>query len=66
MHFTNESYVQKKKKGYRVYHMIQPQNTARGGSAVLIKDNMIHHEEAKYATDKIQAAVVTVRLNGKQ
>jgi hypothetical protein len=30
-------------------------NTRRGGSAVLIKDNMINHEEAKYATDEIQA-----------
>jgi hypothetical protein len=44
-----------------VYHTVHPQNTTRGGSTVLIKDNMIHHEEVKYATDKIQATVVTVK-----
>jgi hypothetical protein len=41
--------------------MVHPQNTTRGGSTVLIKDNMIHHEEAKYATNEIQATVVTVK-----
>jgi hypothetical protein len=28
---------------------------------MIIKDNMIHHEEAKYATDEIEATVVTVK-----
>jgi hypothetical protein len=48
-------------KGYQVYHTVHPQNTARGGSVLLIKDKMIHHEEEKYATDEIQATVVTVK-----
>jgi hypothetical protein len=62
-HLTNQSYI--KIKAYQVYHMVHPQNTARGGSAVLIKDNMIHLEEAKYATDEIQATVVTVKTKRK-
>jgi hypothetical protein len=57
-YLTNKFYV--KLKGYEVYHTVHTQNTARGGSAVLITDNMLHHEEAKYATDGIQATVVTV------
>jgi exonuclease III len=54
-HLTNESCV--KIKEYQAYHTVQPQNAAGGGSAVLIKDNMIHLGEAKYATDEIQATV---------
>jgi hypothetical protein len=59
-HLTNKSYI--KIEGYQVYHTVHPQNIARGGSAVLVKDSMIHHEEAKYATDKTQATVVTVEM----
>jgi exonuclease III len=50
-HLANKSYA--KIKGYQVYHMVHPQNTIRGGSVVLIKDNMTDHEEAKYALDEI-------------
>jgi hypothetical protein len=46
----NASYV--KMKGYQAYHTVHPQNTARGGSVVPVVDNMIHHEEAKYARTK--------------
>jgi exonuclease III len=58
-HLTNQSYI--KIKGCQVYHTVHPQHTASGSSAVLIKDNMIHHEEAKHARDEIQATVVTVK-----
>jgi hypothetical protein len=47
-------------KGYRVYHTVHPQNAARGGTAVLVKHNMVHHEEAKYSTDETQATAVTI------
>jgi exonuclease III len=51
-------------KGYQVYHTVHPQNTARGGTAVLVKDNMVHHihEEAKYVTNEIQATAVTIEM----
>jgi hypothetical protein len=39
--------------------MVHPENTVRGRRAVLLKDNMIHHEEAKYEMEEIQGAVVT-------
>jgi hypothetical protein len=45
--------------------MVHPQNTTKGGIAVLIKDNTIHDEEVKYATDEIQAAVVMVKTKGQ-
>jgi hypothetical protein len=59
-HLTNQSCI--KIKGYEVHHTVQTQNTARGGTAVLVKDNMVHHEEAKYATDEIQATAVTIEM----
>jgi len=44
-HFTKRSYI--KFRGYKVYHTIHPENSSRGGSAVIIDEN-IHHEETKY------------------
>jgi exonuclease III len=49
-YLTSQSYITI--KVYQVYHTVRPQNTARGGTAVLVKDNILHHEDAKYATDK--------------
>jgi hypothetical protein len=59
MHFTKQSYI--KMKGYQVYHKVHHLNTAPRGRAVLVKDNMMHHEEANYVTDEIQAIVITVK-----
>jgi hypothetical protein len=36
---------------------------ARGGSAVIIRNNMKHFEEEKYVTRDIQAAIVTVETS---
>jgi exonuclease III len=63
-HLTKQTYI--KMKGHQVYHTVHPQNIARGSSAVLVKDNMIHYVETKYMTDEIQASVVRVKLKGKQ
>jgi hypothetical protein len=61
---TNQSYI--KINGYQVYHTVHPQNTARGDTAVLVKDNMVQHEEAKYVTDKIQVTAVTIEMKSRQ
>ena len=58
-HFTNQSYIHF--KGYKVYHTIHPDNTARGGSAVIIRENILHHEEMKYKTEHIQATAVCIK-----
>jgi exonuclease III len=44
-HFTKQSYI--KFRGYKVYHTTYPRNSARGGSAVIINENIQHHEETK-------------------
>lgn len=58
-HFTRESYIQI--KGYKTYHALHPNNTARGGSAVIIKENIYHYEEYKCEEEHIQSVAVSVR-----
>jgi hypothetical protein len=53
--------VRKLKKNF--YHAIHPANTARGGSAIIIKNNIQHFEEEKYVTRDIQATLVTVKTS---
>ena len=57
-HFTNQSYINFKK--YKVYHTIHPDNTAKGGRTVIIRNNILHHEEIKYKTEQIQATAVSI------
>jgi exonuclease III len=58
-HFTKQSYI--KFKGYKVYHTIHPENTGRGGSAVVINENIHLYEEMKYDTVGIQAMAVHIK-----
>lgn len=57
-HFNKQSFI--KLKGYKIYHTTHPSNTSRGGSAVIIKENIKHHEDSKYQTNEIQATVIQV------
>lgn len=63
-HFTNQSFI--KFKGYKVYHTIHPDNDAKGGSAVIIKDNILHHVEIEYRTEEIQATAVSIKTKNYQ
>ena len=58
-HFTKESYL--KIHGYKIYHALHPCNTARGGSAVIIKENISHFEEYKCEEEDIQAVAISVK-----
>ncbi|XP_014484751.1 PREDICTED: RNA-directed DNA polymerase from mobile element jockey-like [Dinoponera quadriceps] len=58
-HFTKESNF--RIIGYETYHTIHPSNKARGGTAIIIRENIKHHEEPKLATESIQAATVSVQ-----
>lgn len=58
-HFTNKSYF--KLKGYQTYHTVHPDDSARGGSAVLVKDCINHHEASKFVTSEIQATSVKIQ-----
>lgn len=62
-HFTKESYI--KIKGYQIYNTIHPSNKSRGGTAVIIKENISHYEDIKYETNEIQATLVRVKTESK-
>lgn len=57
-HFTKKSYF--KIAGYNVYYTNHPDGTAHGGTAVLIKSKIKHHEVDKYQKDNIQATNIVI------
>lgn len=61
-HLTTQTHI--KLNGYNIYSAIHPNNSARGGSAVIIKKNIKHDLREKYETDEIQA--VSVSINTKK
>ena len=58
-HFIKQSFI--KFRGYKVYHTIHPDNAAKGGSAVIIKENILHNEETKIEAEDIQAMAVNIK-----
>lgn len=62
-HYTKHSYV--KIKGYNAYHTSHPDDTAKGGTAILIKDTIKHYEEQKFITEWLQAKIIKVYLEGR-
>jgi exonuclease III len=58
-HFTRESYL--KLRGYEVYHAIHPSNCAGGGSAVIIKTGISHHEDVRIETEEFQVTAVKIK-----
>lgn len=62
-HFTKESFS--KIRGYDLYHTPHPAGTPRGGSAVIIKQNIKHHVATKIVTQQIQLTAVSVNIKQK-
>jgi GTP-sensing pleiotropic transcriptional regulator CodY len=60
-HFTKDSSI--RFKNYITFHTIHPDNTARGGSAVIIRNNIKQFEEEKYVTCDFKATIVTVETS---
>lgn len=61
-HFSNKSYI--KITGFNSYWTTHPSERARGGSAVLIKNNIKHHQQENIRESYIQATVITIQYNG--
>jgi hypothetical protein len=57
--FTKQSFI--KFRGYTVYHTPHLGNAARGGSAVIVKDNIYHNEEVKFETEDIQVTTLNIK-----
>lgn len=52
--------------GYSFYHTPHPADTARGGSAILIKSNIQHYEEHKILDRIMQITVITTQVKNKE
>ena len=61
-HLTNDKTF--KIRGYCVYQTNDPDNKGWGGTAVIINENIKHHEQTKYETVGMQAT--TICVNTKQ
>lgn len=57
-HFTYRSYMQIPK--YYIYDTKHPDGTAHGGTAIIIKRNIRHHQIQKYEHDHLQATSVSI------
>jgi hypothetical protein len=57
-HFTRYSYLRIPK--YTLYHTTHPAETAKGGTAIIIKNTIKHHPLPNYSRDYIQATSVSV------
>ena len=60
-HFTRESYL--KLRGFEVYHTVHPSNCARGGSAVIVKTGLVHHEDVKIEKEEFQVTSITLKTS---
>lgn len=47
-------------RDFKSYHTPHPDNTAKGGAAILIRDTIKNHEELKFETAWLQAATIKI------
>lgn len=60
-HFTHKNYL--KIKGYSAYWTTHPSERARGGTALLIKQNIKHFQQKEIKEPYLQATIVTIQHN---
>ncbi|KAL7299034.1 hypothetical protein TKK_0008129 [Trichogramma kaykai] len=57
-HFTNKSHFSM--PNYMFYHTNHPDETAHGGSAIIIKTQIKHHAAEEYRQEYLQATTVVI------
>lgn len=62
-HLTKDSHITI--FNYACYHSPHPSNRARGGSAVLIKNNIQHYEEFKMESETMQVTTISIQAKHK-
>lgn len=56
--FTNKSHI--KIWNYSIYHTNHPDGTAHGGTAIIVKNGIKHHELDKYTQEYLQATTIEI------
>ena len=62
-HFTNRSYITIPNYNVRVYYTNQPDETAHGGTAVIIRENIKHYVRAEYRYENTEAPSIVIEDN---
>lgn len=62
-HFTKQCFANF--QNYETYCTNHPNNTARGGSAIIVKKSIEHVEEDKYCTPEFQATTISIKANSQ-
>jgi exonuclease III len=62
-HLTKE--FRSRINGYKIYHTIRPDKIGKGGSAMIIKENIKHYQEANLETCQMQVTTVSIQANSK-
>lgn len=60
-HLTQKDYVTV--SGYKLYSTNHPSGKGRGGTAVLIKENIFHIEQEKICYDFLQSTIISIKHN---
>jgi hypothetical protein len=60
-HFTNRSYI--KIPNYNIYHTNNPDDTAHGGTAVIIRQNIKHYVRVEYRHEIKHATRIAIEDN---
>jgi len=63
-HFSDKSYI--KIFGYNIHWTTHPSDRARGGSAIIIKNNIKYHRQEDIREKFIQATMVTIHFNKQE
>ena len=58
-HFTDRSHF--RVPGYDVYSTQHPDNTAHGGTAIIVRRAIKHHAREEYRQDYLQATSITIQ-----
>jgi exonuclease III len=58
-HFTEKNYLKIPK--YSIYHTNHPVSIAQGGTSIITKNSIKHHQLSNYSQDFLQATSVTVK-----
>ena len=60
-HFTEKNYV--RIPHYKIYHTNQPAGTARGGSAIIVRESISHTLNENFQSNHIQSKSITTKMS---
>lgn len=63
-HFTDKSYL--KIYGFMIYYTTYPSGRAHAATAIIIKNNIEHFQQAEIRREYIQSTIITIKHNRRE